>query len=124
MTRSLRLVLLVLSLPLVGPSVAHSLEEADLPQAVETARTPADHAALAAYFGAEAKAARARAERHRRMADLYARYPQPSGTEGTRASLSKTMPPHCNKLVASYEAAAAEYEAMAAAHRAIAGSVE
>jgi hypothetical protein len=32
--------------------------------------------------------------------------------------------PHCDKLVAGYEATAAEYEAMAAAHREEASAVE
>ena len=95
----------------------------DLPNAIENAKTAADHEALAAYFDGEAKAARATAERHRRMAALYGKHPMPSGAKGTRASLGRTMPPHCDKLVASYEAAAAEYEAMAAAHREMASEV-
>jgi hypothetical protein len=116
--------LLLASLILVGPRAAHSLEADDIPAAVENAKTAADHEALAAYFDGEAKAARASAERHRRMADLYGKHPKPSGTKGVRASLSKTMPPHCDKLAASYETAAAEYEAMAAAHREMASEVQ
>jgi hypothetical protein len=122
--RSLSCVLFVVSLVLVGPRAAQSLEAEDVPSAIENAKTAADHEALAAYFEGEAKAARTRAERHRRMAALYGKYPKPSGTKATRASLSKTMPPHCDELVASYEAAAADYEAMAAAHREEAAAVK
>jgi hypothetical protein len=114
----------VLSLVLVGPRAAQSLEAEDVPNAIENAKTAADHEALAAYFEGEAKAARARAERHRRMAALYGKYPKASGTKGTRVSLSKSMPPHCDKLVASYEATAADYEAMAAVHREEASAVK
>jgi hypothetical protein len=109
--------LLAASLCILVPQAAPALDADDLPSAIENAKTAADHEALAAYFEGEAKASRSRAERHRRMSALYGKYPKPSGTKGTRASLSKAMPPHCDKLVASEEAAAGEYDAMAAAHR-------
>jgi hypothetical protein len=123
-TRTLPCIVLALSLALVGARASHALDADDLPNAIENAKTAADHVALAEYFETEAKSARTRAERHRKMSALYGNYPKPSGTKGNRASLGKSMPPHCDKLVADYEAAAAEYEAMAAAHRTMASELE
>lgn len=124
MTRILSCVFFGFLLLLIGPSVANSLEEADLPDAIESAKTAADHEALAAYFEGEAKAARATAERHRRMGSSYEKHPRPAGLKGNRAPLHQAMPPHCKRLVTSYEAAAEDYEAMAAAHREMAQAVE
>jgi hypothetical protein len=123
-TRILSCVLFAFSLALIGPSVAHSLEAADVPSAIENAKTAADHEALAAYFEGEAQAARATAERHRRMGSFYEKHPRPAGLKGNRTPLHQTMPPHCTRLVASYEASAEDYEAMAVAHREMAKAVE
>jgi hypothetical protein len=115
--RILTCALLAGSLLVVGPKVVRALDAADLPDAIENAKTAADHEAIAAYYDDEAKAARAEAERHRRMGAFYEEHPRPAGSKGVRHPLHTTMPPHCTRLVASYEAAAEEYEAMAEAHR-------
>jgi len=108
---------LVLLLAIACPGAARALDPADLPNAIENAETPADHEALATYFEGEAKAARAMAERHRSMGERYRNLRKPAGLKGVRAQIERSMPRHCDKLVASYEAAAKEYEAMAAEHR-------
>lgn len=84
-----------------GPSV-------DLLQRIESARTRADHESLAAHFSKEAASAREKAGLHRRMARTY----QSSAARGANA-----LPAHCNAIVRSQEALAADYDAMAAAHR-------
>jgi hypothetical protein len=109
--------LLAASLVLVGPRAVLALDAADLPNAIENAKTPVDHEAIAAYYDAEAKAARTAAEQHRKMAAAYGKHPVPAGAKGTRSAIYKTMPKHCDQLVASYDAAAKEAEALAAAHR-------
>lgn len=108
---------LVLLLAIAGPGLAIELDAADLPNAIENAETPADHEALATYFEAEAKEARAMAERHRKMAATYRNLRKPAGLKGVRARLERTMPRHCDELVARYDSAAKDYEAMAAEHR-------
>ena len=115
---------LVLLLAIACPGAARALDPGDLPNAIENAKTPADHEALAAYFEGEAKTAREMAERHRRMGERYRNLRKPAGLKGVRAPLERTMPRHCEKLVASYEAAAKEYEAMAAAHREAASEIK
>lgn len=123
MIRILSYSLLVASLAIV-PTALLALDAADLPDAIENAKTASDHEAIAAYYDTEAKAARAEAERHRRMGAAYGKHPAAGGGKGIRSPLSKTMPPHCNELVTTYETAAKDYEAMAAAHREAASEVK
>lgn len=121
---AIRILSLVLMLAIGCPGAARALDPADIPNAIENAETPADHEALATYFDGEAKAAREMAERHRRMGERYRNLRKPAGLKGVRAPLERTMPRHCEKLVASYEAAAKDYEAMAAAHREAASEIK
>jgi hypothetical protein len=108
------------SLTLGVSTRALALDAADLPAAIENAKTPADHEAIAAYYDAEAKAASAAVEQHRAMATAYAKPVKPAGGKGTRLSVYRTMPGHCDDLVKDYKAAAHQYEKMAAEHRKIA----
>ncbi len=102
---------LLLSVILAGCASGPAAPPADLLQRVESARTPADHEALAAHYDKQASAARASAQVHRKMATSY--QGMIAGGRGGGAS----MPAHCNAIVANQEAIAAEYDAMAAAHR-------
>lgn len=120
----IRILSLALLLAIAGPGAAIALDPADLPNAIENAETPADHEALAAYFEGEAKEARAMAERHRKMAATYRSLRKPAGHKGVRARLERTMPKHCDELVARYEADAKDYEAMAAEHREAASAIK
>ena len=116
--------LLAASSTLVAPKAAFGLDAPDLPAAIENAKTAADHEAIAAYYDAEAKAARAKAEKHRKMAAAYGKHPKPAGGKGSRSQVYRTIEPHCGKLVASYEAAAQEFAAMAASHREAAAAIK
>ncbi|HEU4427848.1 MAG TPA: hypothetical protein VFT98_03770 [Myxococcota bacterium] len=72
---------------------------------VEGAKTPADHAALAAHYGERATKARADQAHHRLMAQAY------SGKQGTAAGRL-----HCRRLANEYGQIAEEYEALAKRH--------
>jgi hypothetical protein len=109
MTRSI-VSAFVLSLALAGCASAPSAPPNDLLQRVESARTRADHEALAAYYDREAAAARAMASTHRKMAISYQ-----GNLSGGRGGAN--MPAHCNAIVRNQEALAAEFDAMAAGHR-------
>jgi hypothetical protein len=116
--------LVVSSLTLGVPAVVLAVDAVDLPSAIENAKTPADHEAIAAYYDAEAKAAQAMVEHHRAMAGAYAKNQKPAGSKGVRSSVYRTMPRHCDDLIKSYKSAAHEYEAMAAAHRKAASEIK
>ena len=123
MTRLFSCALLAASLSIIVPGATRALDAADLPSAIQNAKTAADHEAIAEQLEAQAKQARAAAAQHRRMGEAYGGHPSASGSKGVHSPLHKTMPAHCDKLVASYESAAAEYEAMATEHRAAASSL-
>lgn len=118
MIRNVTHALLVsLSLVLAGVTAGHALDAADLPKAIEGAKTSADHEAIAAYFDAQAKQARETAASHEQMGAVYKKRPPVSPKGGSHA-FHDSMGDHCDALVSKYEQAAEDYEEMAAAHRA------
>jgi hypothetical protein len=116
--------LFVASLVFVAPRVAIALDATDLPSAIANAKTPADHEAIAAYYDAQAKAAREKVEQHRAMASAYKGHPAPAGSKTTHSGVFSSMPSHCDDLVKMNESARKEYEAMAAAHRKAASEIK
>lgn len=100
----------LLSMILAGCASGPTSPPSDLLQRIESARTQTDHEGLAAYYDREASAARANAAAHRKMATSY------QGMIGGGRGVA-SMPAHCNAIVRSQEAIAAEYEGMAVAHR-------
>ena len=70
----------------------------------ESASTPKEHAALAAYYTNQAATARAQAEHHRSMGKAYG--------AGKFFDVQK-MKEHCEKLAALYEEQATEFDALA-----------
>jgi hypothetical protein len=103
--------LATLSLPATS---ARADEHDDIVQKIESAKTPADHDALAAHYTKMAADAKKQADRHRRMAKTYGA--GPSAGKGTWAA----FPQHCTNLAKDLDSEATEYEAMAAAHRELA----
>jgi len=96
-----------LSVPALAADAA---QPADIEKMIASAKTPADHEAIAAYYDKQAAEARAKAEEHRRMGEDYKR--------GGGALAEKThFHEHCEALTRSYNQAAKDYEALAAAHR-------
>lgn len=88
------------------------------PEAVENAKTPADHEAIAKSYDAEAKELREKATNHRQMAR---RYSQPASFKGSHAA--GAMEGHCKRLASSYDQAAESAAALAADHRDMAKEV-
>jgi hypothetical protein len=87
------------------------LSDEDSPLAetlVRSAKSPEDHRALAAYFGAKAAAARQDANAHRQMELSYSHLGLPA----------QAMVEHCQKLSALDKEMAREYEALARGHAA------
>jgi len=74
---------------------------------VESADTPQEHQALAAYFRDLAGQRRAEAARHRSMAKHYGGQKETTRRQGME---------HCDRLVGLNEDEAAQYEALAKLH--------
>jgi len=81
----------------------HSLEQL----VVESANTPAAHAALAEHYRAKAASARAAAARHESISRAYS---------GGKMMDRERMKTHCKKIAAENTAIAAEYEELAKLH--------
>lgn len=97
---------------------APAAEEMDIVQKIQSAKTPADHEAIAAYYDQQAAAAKKKAAEHEKMASTYT-----SGTsigKGQVANLSH----HCEALAKSFNNEAAQYTAMAQTHRELAKSAK
>jgi hypothetical protein len=95
-----------LALPNFRAAVA---DEMNIEQRISTAKTAADHEAIAAYYEEQAKAARAKGEEHKRMSADYRK---------AGGSMAKSqLPEHCNGLAVIYSGAAKQYDALAAMHR-------
>jgi hypothetical protein len=77
--------------------------------AVASAKTPADHAALAEYFTSKAQAATASAENHDKMA------------KGFHGKAGERMAAHCKSLAAADRKQAQDYTALAKAEQQLAG---
>ena len=99
--------------------VAWALDHSGVADLIQTAKTAADHEAIATHFEEMAAEAKESAERHQKMGAAYTNN-LPPNQKSTTSSLNRTMPPHCKSLVKQYQAAAAEYLAMAKVHRAMA----
>ncbi len=93
------------SLPTISAFAKH---EMGMPEMITAAKTPAEHEKLAAHYEREAKAARAKAEEHKKMADAYRK-------AGGPLIEKLHFDQHCDALVKSYTATADEFEALAKA---------
>jgi hypothetical protein len=85
-------------------------QAADIEQMIVSAKTPADHEAIAAYYDQQAKEARDKAELHRKMGQDYKK-------AGGALAHKTHFHEHCEALTAGYERAAKDFAALAAAHR-------
>jgi len=78
--------------------------DANLAQRVESAKTAADHQALATYFNSQAAAAAAKVKEHREMLAAFKK-------SGGRPA--QVWDPHCQVLIKSYTDAQQSYLALA-----------
>jgi hypothetical protein len=90
----------------------------DMTQAVQSAKTGSDHAALAKHYEDAAKEMRAKAGEHKK---LLAQYEAKKSLYGKYA---QTLISHCQGLVRIYEQAAAENMDMAKSHREMAAEIK
>jgi hypothetical protein len=111
------IVLAGLSLPV---SYARAAEDADIAKQVQSAKTAADHEAIAKAYDEKSAAAKANAAEHRRMAESYKGI---STSIGKGAGVS-AMPQHCEALAKSFDAEAEHYAAMAQTHRDLAKTIK
>jgi hypothetical protein len=98
---------------------APAAEDMDILQKVQSAKTPADHEAIAAYYDQQAAAAKKKAAEHEKMAATYT-----GGGTSIGKGYPAAMPQHCQALAKSYNDEAAHYAAMAQAHRELAKSAK
>ena len=89
----------------------------DMEKMISSAKSAADHEALAAEYESEAKTAKAKAAEHRKMAESYKRL-------GGGLIGKQHLDEHCERLAKSYDRAAMEYEMLAKAHRGMAKSAK
>lgn len=115
--RGIAAALLLVAAVLAGCASGPDWPSLELRQRLESARTRADHEALAAQYEQEGAAARAVAARHRKMAASYqARLANDPG--------AASMVAHCNAIAQRQEGIAAEYEGMAEGHQAVANRTQ
>ena len=84
---------------------------------VSSAKTAADHQALAVQYDKDAAEAKAKAAEHRKMADAYKGQ---AAVTGGKVAAASAMPRHCERLATSYDEQAGMYTAMAAGERELA----
>ena len=100
----------------LAPGLAIADEHASLEQVVvETAKTPAEHQALANHYRAEAADAKAEAAEHERMANTYKPSQEIKMSWGTVQQRQK-MADHCKRISQQSAANAQDFEALAKLH--------
>jgi hypothetical protein len=85
-------------------------QDVDIDKMISTAKTAADHQAIADYYKDQAKEAQAKADLHKKMAQEYSM--SSIGRQATKTHFHQ----HCEALVRSYESAAKEDNALATMH--------
>lgn len=90
----------------------------DMSQAVQTAKTRADHEALAKHYEATAKEMQAKLQEHKKMYEEYEAHRQTYGKRGL------DMEAMCRAMIHFYEGAAKGNMDMANAHRKMAAEAK
>jgi hypothetical protein len=93
---------------------ARAADDADFLKQVQSAKTPAEHEAIAKHYDADAAQATASAAMHRKMGEAYKG--QAATSSGKGAGIS-AMPGHCESLAKNYDAEAEHFKSMAQTHR-------
>jgi cell division protein ZapA (FtsZ GTPase activity inhibitor) len=91
---------------LVSLSSSLAGESKSIEQRVRTAKTPADHKALATFFQKEAQASQRQATRHLQLKEAYAAMPN-----------AQMMVSHCDAIAKHYQEIAKELTSMAEMHK-------
>ena len=90
---------------------------ASLEQGIESAKTKADHEAIAVLYEQEAKTLQEKAEKHLGLANRY-------GSLGSYETVKGGMVEHCNAIARKYQEAAKEYLELAKLHREMAAQAQ
>jgi hypothetical protein len=115
--KSIGVVVVVLVIGAIGYLPFGAAEEGqNIDQMIATAKTPADHEAIAAYYEKQAQAAHQEHKEHQQMSSEYAKVPVLKTKTGAVA--------HCNSIAKKYEDIAKEYEALAKVHQGMAKSAK
>ncbi len=117
----LGIIALAMALQLPAASVARA--EMNMEDSIKSAKTAADHEAIAAEYDKMAAEAKAKATDHRGMGDGYGTVMRSPGPRGQATTYGALMS-HCRTLSKDALAEAKEYEQMAAEHRALAKKVK
>jgi hypothetical protein len=89
----------------------------DLEKAIQTAKTPADHERIAAYYEQEAAEYKKKAAQHERMGNEYEMYKFPIHQKGHDMAKASA---HCKDLARLFSQTAEEYLSLAREHRQLA----
>ena len=102
----------VASMLAVPTSRAGATDSGNVEGKIASAKTVADHEALATYYDQQAAEARTKADEHRKMGAAYKAF--------GGFALKAELPRHCDSFANKFQADAKMYQQMAAAHRAMA----
>lgn len=100
-----------LTLGLVAGCAQPNPHPMDMTVAVQNAKSPADHEALAAHYEQAAKDAKAKADEHKKLLDQYKAHSYLYGRQ------AQAFEAHCEALIRSYEQVADANAKMAKMHR-------
>ena len=89
---------------------AGGAQDVDIDKMIASAKTAADHQAIADYYKQQAKEAQEQADVHKKMAQTYGM--ASIGMQATKTHFHR----HCEALVRSYESAAKENNDLAKMH--------
>ena len=104
-------VVLALTAGLLVPAYrAGAAQDVDIDKMIASAKTAADHQAIADYYKQQAKEAQDQADKHKKMAQDYGM--ASIGRQATKTHFHQ----HCETLVRNYESAAKEYNDLAKMH--------
>jgi hypothetical protein len=112
---------------ILGSSQGYSAAVSDpanaknLKQKIATAKTAADHKAIAAYYQAEAAKAKAKVTEHQEMLEAYKK--AGFGTVSKTPNAPGTIE-HCNHLIKNYQDLAESLTMMAKAHEEMAANAK
>ena len=95
-------VLLAVALGAATAQEGGAVTAANVAQRIESAKTAADHQALAAYFSSQAAAAAEKVKEHEGML-----------TALKQTRMASVMAPHCNALIKSSKEAQKDYQKLA-----------
>lgn len=125
--QSLQLIFCLIAVLVTSLITSHAVAAANpvtarnLKQKIASAKTAAEHKAIAVYYRGEAASARAKVTEHQAMTEAYRK--AGFGTVSKTPNAPGTIE-HCNHLVKTYQSLAESFEMMAKEHEAMAANVK